>query len=83
MRYRMNVYYQTDLTKKITEDMRQILGDWGNRSTHLEVCQAFEFETPRPLTEKEKERLLALKKDWMDRLELKEIPKKEKKHGNS
>jgi len=79
MRYLIKVYYQTDSTRKVSEYMAMIFDDWGSHGKHLEACQTFEFRTNEPLSQEVKDRLVALKEDWMEKIELEEIAEQEAK----
>jgi len=72
-KYQLKVYYRTEHTKKVSELMGEILHDWGPKGKQLEACQTFEFRTDEPLSQEIKDRLVALKRDWMEKVELKEI----------
>jgi len=80
MRYQLKVYYRTDETKKVTEGMGKILDGWGPNGKQLEICRTFEFRTDEPLSQEVKDRLLSLKEDWMEKVELEEIIEQEAKH---
>lgn len=73
IKYQLKVYYRTEHTEKVSELMGEIFDDWGNHGKQLEACRTFEFETEEPLSQEVKDRLVALKRDWMEKVELKEI----------
>ncbi|GAI61520.1 unnamed protein product [marine sediment metagenome] len=73
MKYRLKVYYRTPLMDKITDYMQNIIDEWKKNDTRLEGCQVFEFETEAPLSAEVKAKLVALKKDWMEGIELEEV----------
>ena len=73
MRYRLKVYYRTPLMDKITSYMQDIFDDWKHTGRQLQVCQVFEFETEPPLSDEVKAKLVALKEDWTDEVELEEV----------
>ncbi|MBA7552789.1 hypothetical protein ES705_45365 [subsurface metagenome] len=73
MKYRLKVYYRTPLMDKITDYMREIMEDWKRNDKRLQACQSYEFVTEEPLTDEKIAQLKALKKPWMDEVELEEI----------
>jgi len=73
LKYQLKVYYRTEHTKKVSEWMGKILRDWGSHGKQLEICRTFEFRIDVPLSQEVQARLVALKKDWMEKVELKEI----------
>jgi hypothetical protein len=73
MKYRLKVYYRTPLMDKITGYMQDILDDWKRNKKRLEGCRVFEFETEAPLSAEVQAKLVALKEDWMDEVELEEV----------
>jgi len=73
MKYRLKVYYRTPLMDKITGYMQDILDDWKQNDKYLEGCRVFEFETDAPLSAEVKRCLVALKEDWMEKVELEEV----------
>ncbi len=73
MKYRLKVYYRTPLMEKITKFMHQVMDDWKQTDKHLEGCWVFEFETDAPVSAELKRCLLALKEDWMEKVELEEV----------
>ena len=73
MKYRLKFYYRTPLMDKVTEYMQQIVDDWKQNDKRLEGCRVFEFETDTPLSAELKRCLLALKEDWMEKVELEEV----------
>ena len=58
---------------KITEYMQFIMDDWKRNDKRLEGCRVFGFETDTPLSAEVKAKLVALKEDWMDKVELEEV----------
>ncbi len=74
MRYRIKVYYRTEIMDKITEYMGEIIDEWKRRGTRLEGCRTFEFETDEPLPPETIEKLKATKEDWMDEVAVEEVP---------
>ena len=73
VKYRLKVYYRTPFMDKITEYMQFIMDDWKRNDKRLEMCQVFEFKTEAPLSAEVKEKLITLKEDWMDEVELEEV----------
>lgn len=73
MKYRLKFYYRTPLMDKITEYMHHIMPAWKQNDKHLEGCRVFEFETDAPLSAEMKRCLVALKEDWMEKVELEEV----------
>ena len=73
MRYHLKVYYRTPLMDKVTGYMQSIIDEWKKNDTRLEGCRVFEFETEAPLSAEVKAKLVALKKDWMEGIELEEV----------
>jgi hypothetical protein len=73
MKYRLKVYYRTPLMDKITGYMQQIIDEWKKNEKRLEGCRVFEFETEAPLSAEVKAKLVALKEDWMEGVELEEV----------
>lgn len=74
MKYQIKVYYRTELMDKITGYMRDIMDDWKQKDTRLVGCRTYEFETDRPLTSEEIEKIEACKEDWMDKMVVEEVP---------
>lgn len=74
IKYQIKVYYRTELMDKVTEYMREIMDDWRQKGTKLVSCRIFEFETSRPLTPEEIEKIKARKEDWMDKIVVEEVP---------
>lgn len=72
-KYQLKIYYRTEHTKKVSELMGKILPDWGPNGKQLEACRIFEFRTAEPLPQEIKDRLVTLKEDWMEKVELEEI----------
>ena len=79
MKYELKVYYRTEDTKKVSEYMGMLFDDWGLNGKQLEICRTFEFRTDEPLSQDVKDRLVALKEDWMEKVELEEITEQEVK----
>lgn len=73
-KYRIKIYYRTELMDKITGYMRDILDDWKRSGKRLEGCQVFEFETDEPLPPETIGKLKALKEDWMEEVVVEEVP---------
>ena len=73
VKYHLKVYYRTPLMDKITEYMQLIMDDWKRNDKWLQMCQVFEFQTEAPLSAEVKEKLIALKKDRVDKVELEEV----------
>ncbi|GAI86784.1 unnamed protein product [marine sediment metagenome] len=79
MKYQLKIYYRTEHTKEVSEWVGRILADWGPNGKQLEICRTFEFRTDEPLSQDVKDRLVALKEDWMEKVELEEITEQEAK----
>lgn len=77
MRYNLKIYYRTEHTQKVSEWMGKVLHDWGPNGKQLEVCRTFEVRTDEPLSQEVKDRLVVLKEDWMEEVELEEINEQE------
>ena len=73
MKYRLKVYYRTPLMDKVTGYMQDIFDDWKRNKKCLEGCRVFEFETEAPLSAEVKAKLVALKEDGMEKVELEEV----------
>lgn len=71
--YHLKVYYRTEETKKLSELVGKVLDDWGPNGKQLEACRTFEFKTDEPLLQETKDKLIALKEDWMEKVELEEV----------
>ena len=82
MKYRLKVYYRTPLMDKVTGYMREIMEDWKRNDKRLQVCQCYEFVTEEPLSDEKIAQLRALKKPWMDEIEV-ELVASSKKVGHS
>ena len=68
IKYRIEVYYHTEASKKVTEWMRQIMDDWRKAGKGLVSCKVFEFKMSRRLAPEEIRKLKDLKEDWMDEI---------------
>jgi len=68
IKYRIEVYYHTKASKKLTKWMRDIMDDWRKAGKEVVNCRVFEFKTSRRLTPEEIGKLKDLKEDWMDEI---------------
>ena len=73
MKYRLKIHYRTPMMDKITGYMQDIFDDWKRNKKRLEACQSYEFITEEPLSDEKIAQLKALKKPWMDEVELEEV----------
>lgn len=71
--YYLKIYCRTEETKMLSELVGKVLDDWGPNGKQLEICRTFEFKTSEPLPQEIKDKLIALKEDWMEKVELEEI----------
>jgi len=74
MKYRLKVYYRTELLNKVTGYMQDIMADWKRNDTKLQVCRTFEFESDKPLPPEALEKVKVCKEDWMDEIVVEEVP---------
>lgn len=68
IKYRIEVYYHTEASRKVTKWMRRIMDDWKKAGKEMVNCKVFEFKTDRRLTPEEIRKLKDLKEDWMDEI---------------
>jgi len=74
IKYRIKVYYRTEMMDKITGYMQEIMDDWKRNDKKLEGCRTFEFEKDEPLSPEIIERIKARKEDWMEEIVVEEVP---------